>query len=181
MLIWVQFLLQNFDVSTESSESLLTSLSTSLPTTPSLTSTSLETVLTTSSTTSAWPLQTDFQDPGPSSTLVSEIFSHVGDVISSATTPEVVEDLDGPVDLQQGVLLISEDGGRRQLLIGLICLAVILLLVLLAIGYFFYRVWYFLICLVDLFSLDFLEIGTDVVKLFNSLTNMVDYLSQIYY
>ena len=86
---------------------------------------------TTSSTTSAWPFVESQQDNSSVGSTLSDIVSHVRQVLS----PEIPQDdVDPEVDVQ-------EDAGRRQLLIGLICVAVILLLVLVAVGYFFYRVF----------------------------------------
>ena len=136
--------LQNFDILTSTTLSSLTSPS--LSTTPSF-----ETVLTTSSTTtsttttSVWPLRAESEEVTSASTVVFEIISHVGDVLS-ATTEQVVEDHLGEADGRPRDLLIGEDSGRRDLLIAIICLAAILLLVLGGIGYFFYRVWGILIC-----------------------------------
>ena len=66
------------------------------------------------------------------SELVGELVSHVSEAFLSSTELAVREDAaDNTVD----------QGQRRQLLIGVICLSIVLLLVLSAVGYFFYRVF----------------------------------------
>ena len=98
-------------------------------TTESPTPTLLETPLPTSSTASAWFPEVN---SSTSSALLTEVVTHVGQLFLAATTERAVQDHDAEDD--------PEDGQRRQLLIGLICLAVALFLVLVAVGYFFYRV-----------------------------------------
>ena len=111
-------------------------LSSQIPTTPLpffSSTTTAGTSLTTVQT--VQPLVTDQAADAVTSSraseLVGELVSHVSEAFLSSTELAVREDAaDNTVD----------QGQRRQLLIGVICLSIVLLLVLSAVGYFFYRV-----------------------------------------
>ena len=99
----------------------------------STTRTSLETFQTTSSTVSALPLSDEAEESSPRLGLVVDLVSHVAQIYSSTRSSTSVDGHDQDDD----------DAGaaqRRDLLIGVICLSLALLIVLGLVGYFFYRV-----------------------------------------
>ena len=77
---------------------------------------------------------------------ITDFVSEVTSVVWKATTDGRFSDLDRDPDSGQGQPATSgrsheeQDSERRQLLIAIICLAVVLGVVLAAISYFFYRV-----------------------------------------
>ena len=116
----------------------------------------IDSTFTTATTTSVSSLSTTeaftpnpFLDEGltrsPGSTTVSDFFGNVSEIFLAATTeahraeaPDVTEALEHQPD--QPDAAAAADAEKRNLLIGVVCLTIILIVLLAAISYFFYRV-----------------------------------------
>ena len=88
-------------------------------------------------TTSASALPAQNSTSATAAAIVTELSNQVSQLVFSATTEAFQPDQPDQTE--------DDDDERRKLLIGVICLVVALVIVLVAIGFFFYKVHFFLV------------------------------------